>query len=93
MRKEFVPGKNSVKYTQLVGPHLVLLFPLHIKLGQMNFFKALDKNSDSFNYLKQMFPKLCEVKLKISLLVHRLENFHMTAVLKFSIQLAAGLSS
>lgn len=69
-RVEFIPGTNNIKYVPLVDPKLVLLPPLHIKLGLMKqFVKALDKNNDSFVFLKDKFPKLSDGKLKEGIFV------------------------
>ena len=39
--------------------------PLHIKLGLMKqFFKALDKDGDCFQYICRSFPSLSNEKLK-----------------------------
>lgn len=46
-------------------PKLVLLYPLQTNLGLMkNSLKALDRHSDSLNYIKQKFLKLSDTKLK-----------------------------
>lgn len=64
-RTEFLCGKSNVKYLPLIDPKDVILPPLHIKLGLMkNFVKAMDKNGAGFLYLKSIFPKLTEAKLK-----------------------------
>ena len=44
--------------------------PEHIKLGLMkNFTKALDKNNESFEYLRQKFSKISDAKLKKGIFV------------------------
>ena len=49
----------------MINPNNVLLPPLHIKLGLVkNFVKAIRTNSDAFSYLKELFPRLSEAKLK-----------------------------
>lgn len=64
-RTEFVCGKSNVKYLPLINPEDVILPPLHIKLGLMkNFVKAMDKNGEGFLYLKSIFSKLSDAKLK-----------------------------
>ncbi|KAJ8716001.1 hypothetical protein PYW08_013286 [Mythimna loreyi] len=69
-RQSFVPGKENVKSIPLVDPKDVLLPPLHIKLGLVkNFVKALDKEGPAFQYLKTIFPKLSDAKLKEGIFV------------------------
>ena len=52
-RSTFVPGEHSLKENPLVDMNKVLLLPpLHIKLGLMkNFVKALHKNGAAFQHL------------------------------------------
>ena len=50
-RSTFVPGEHSLKENLLVVMNKVLLHPLHIKLGLMNFVKALHKNGAAFQHL------------------------------------------
>ena len=47
----------------------VLLPPLHIKLGLMNFVKALHKNGAAFQHLSTVFPGLSAAKLKEGIFV------------------------
>lgn len=69
-RTEFSLGKCNVKWEPLVEPHKVLMPPLHIKLGLMKqFVIALDKESPAFTYLKNIFPKLSEAKIKAGIFV------------------------
>lgn len=69
-RENYTPGASSVKYVPLVDPNKVLLPPLHIKLGLMkNFVKGLDKNASAFEYLRSIFPKISESKLKEGIFV------------------------
>ena len=64
-RKEFVVGEKNVKYQPLVSQDKVLMPPLRIKLGLIKqFVKALDHNSEAFQYLQTVFPKLSEAKVK-----------------------------
>jgi len=64
-RKEFVIGERNVKYQPLVTQDKVLMPPLHIKLGLIKqFVKALDQDSEAFQYLQTVFPKLSEAKVK-----------------------------
>ncbi|XP_061412718.1 uncharacterized protein LOC133345765 [Lethenteron reissneri] len=63
-RTEFSVGRN-VKWEPLVDPQKVLMPPLHIKLGLMKqFVRAVDKESATFKYLQDFFPKLSEAKVK-----------------------------
>lgn len=69
-RTEFVCGKSNVKYPPLIDPKDVILPPLHIKLGLMkNFVKAMDKTGEGFLYLRSIFSKLSEAKLKEGIFV------------------------
>ena len=44
--------------------------PLHIKLGLFKqFVKSLDKNSDAFQYLQNLFPKISEAKIKAGVFI------------------------
>ena len=64
-RTEFVVGEKNIKYEPLVKPEIVLLPPLHIKLGLMKqFVKTLDKEGDCFKYLCVKFSAITEGKLK-----------------------------
>lgn len=69
-RDSFVPGKYNVKFEALVDPKLVILPPLHIKLGLIKqFVKALDKDGECFKYLKNKFPKLSDAKIREGIFV------------------------
>lgn len=69
-RTEFLMGKHNVKWEQLIDPKNVLMPPLHIKLGLMKqFVKALSNESKAFQYLKNIFPKLSEFKMKAGIFV------------------------
>ncbi|XP_051513688.1 SUMO-interacting motif-containing protein 1 isoform X3 [Myxocyprinus asiaticus] len=69
-RTEFSVGRNNVKWEPLVDPQKVLMPPLHIKLGLMKqFVRALDKESATFKYLQDFFPKLSEAKVKAGVFV------------------------
>lgn len=64
-RGESVPGEVNIQYAPLIDRNSVLLPPLHIKLGLMkNFVKSLDKKGAGFLYLRQVFPKISDAKLK-----------------------------
>ena len=67
--KPFV-GAHNIKQQPLVKPDKILVPPLHIKLGLMKqFVTALDPNSNSFNILKNTFPRLSEAKIKAGVFV------------------------
>lgn len=69
-RLEFQIGKHNVKAKPIAEPKDILMPPLHIKLGLMKqFVKALDHNSEAFEYLKRFFPKLSEAKVKAGIFV------------------------
>lgn len=58
-------GQHNVINEALVPIENILLPPLHIKLGIVkSFIKALDRNGDGFQYLRTIFPRLSEAKLK-----------------------------
>jgi hypothetical protein len=47
------------------GTTNILLPSMHLKLGLMkNFVKAMNQEKAAFTYLKEMFPRLSEAKLK-----------------------------
>jgi hypothetical protein len=70
--EESISGKRSVKYTSVVDPQLVLLAPLHKKLG-------LTKNVDKDNESSKLHIK------NVSQFVRKLEKF-CTEI--FSVQLS-----
>ena len=56
--------KNAIN-NPLVNPEKVYLPPLPIKLGLIkNFVKAMDQNTAGFTYLKNMFPRISDAKIK-----------------------------
>lgn len=58
-------GENNIKYVPLVKKEDIILPPLHIKLGLIkNFVKALDKEGEAFQYLRTLFNRLSEAKIK-----------------------------
>lgn len=70
MRTNFIPGQRNVSENPLVEPNNIILPPLHIKLGLIkNFVKAMDRNGEGFLYLKSIFPRLSEAKLKEGIFV------------------------
>lgn len=65
IRNELLPGKHNVINPSLVSKEKILLPPLHIKLGlAKQFVKALNKDSDAFIYIRNMFPKLSSAKVE-----------------------------
>ena len=69
-RDTFTPGENNVKYALWVNPQKIFLPPLHIKLGLMkNFVKALNKEGEGFKYLREVFSKLSDAKLREGIFV------------------------
>ena len=63
LRKLYEVGKQNVKNVLLVNPKKIILPPLHIKLGFVkNFVKALDKEGEAFEDLREKFPKLSLAK-------------------------------
>jgi hypothetical protein len=66
-RKSLEPGIMNVKNQPLVEPSKILLPSMHLKLGLMKIFvKAMNQEAAAFTYLREMFPKLSEAKLKES---------------------------
>lgn len=69
-RDEHIIGENNIAQPQLVLKENIILPPLHIKLGLMkNFVKALNENDDAMSYLKTVFPRLSEAKIKEGIFV------------------------
>ncbi|ESO12521.1 hypothetical protein HELRODRAFT_159075 [Helobdella robusta] len=65
IRDRMEPGHKNVLHEPLVLKKDIILPPLHIKLGLIkNFVKALDKTSDAFTYLRSMFPRISDAKIK-----------------------------
>jgi hypothetical protein len=55
----------NVENQPLVDPSKILLPTMHLKLGLMkNFVKAMNQEEAAFTYLREMFPRLNEAKLK-----------------------------
>ena len=64
------PGSLNVKNKPLIDPDMVILPPLHIKLGLVkNFIKSMDKDSAAFKYLQNFFPTISSAKIKEGVLV------------------------
>ena len=70
IRDDFVIGEKNIKCKPLVRQEKILMPPLHVKLGLIKqFVKALDPSSEAFKYLKTVFPKLSEAKIKSGIFV------------------------
>ena len=55
---------ENVCKTQIIDPSNTILLHLRIKLGLMtNFVKAMNKSSNSFKGIQNLFPKLSVAKL------------------------------
>lgn len=64
-RKSFLLGKSNVINIPLVNAEQIILPPLHLKLGYMKqFVKRLDTKSEAFLYLKTVFHRLSDAKIK-----------------------------
>lgn len=69
-RINYTVGQENVKFKPLVKKDKIIVPPLRIKLGLFkNFVKALQKDCDSFHYLKTMFPNLSDAKTKEGMFV------------------------
>lgn len=69
-RDEYLVGRHNVLHEPLVDPEKVLMPPLHIKLGLIKqFVKALDVQSQAFNFLEGYFPELSSAKIKAGIFV------------------------
>ncbi|GBL88581.1 hypothetical protein AVEN_195593-1 [Araneus ventricosus] len=65
-----VPRTWCEEYRDRTTSCLILLPPLHIKLGFMkNFFKVMDCGGRGFQYLRLKFPKVSESKIKEGIFV------------------------
>ena len=64
-RHDWTPGCHNVACTPLVPPQLIILPPLHVKLGIFkNFVKSLDFEGQPLKLLKDIFPRLSDAKIK-----------------------------
>ena len=64
-RTSFTPGLKNDKSAYFVDPQIILLPPLHIKLGLMkNHTKALDKDGPTFKFLEMKFSRISKAKLR-----------------------------
>lgn len=78
-RNKFKPGKENIKKKPLVSPDVILIPPLHVKLGVFkNWVKALDKSGPGFVYLRSKFPSVSDAKSKEGVYV----GPHIRALLK-----------
>ncbi|GBN74412.1 hypothetical protein AVEN_219035-1 [Araneus ventricosus] len=69
-RQFLIPGVKNEKNEPLSASEKILLPPLHIKLGLMkNFVKAMDCGGSGFQYIRLMFPKVSETKIKEGIFV------------------------
>jgi len=65
-----VVTQNNLVYFVFGIAVLMLLPPLHIKLGLMkNYVRALNKKGNAFKYLAMRFPYISEAKLKADIFV------------------------
>ena len=70
LRQGMVIGTNNILNEPLVSKENILLPPLHIKLGLMKqFVKSLDKEGQTFLFLKRMFPSISDAKLQAGIFV------------------------
>jgi len=64
-RKSLEPEIMNVENQPLVKLSKILLPSMHIKLGlTKNSVKAMNQEESAFTYLREMFPRLSEAKLK-----------------------------
>lgn len=69
-RCDHVIGESNISNAPLVDKNSIILPALHIKLGLMkNFVKALNPESDAFEYLKKISPKLSIQKIKAGIFI------------------------
>lgn len=69
-RETLLPGQKNIVNVPLVNKEMILLPPLHIKLGLFkNFVKAMDKDGAGFRYLKEKFPRVSDAKIKEGIFV------------------------
>jgi len=58
-------GEKNVSNPPLVLLEKIYLSPLHIKLGLMkNFVKGMDKTGHGFEYVRNKFPNLSDIKTR-----------------------------
>jgi len=67
LKERLVLGVKNVPLDPLVEPRKIFLPPIHIKVRFMKtFVSALNKKEQEFRYIFQKFPRLSEVKIKVS---------------------------
>ena len=55
---DLIPKEKCITNYLLVEKNMILLPPLHIKLGLIkNFVKVLDKHGQGFGYMREKFHK------------------------------------
>src|SRR5678816_439937 len=65
LRETLTPGDRNIVRGPLVQREIIILLPLHIKLGLMKqFVKALDHDGECFHYICSTFPGLSYEKKK-----------------------------
>ena len=64
LRQGLKPGLHNIQSHPLVELNKILLPPLQIKLGVMNFVKAMNRESSWFAFLQEKFPQISIEKLK-----------------------------
>ncbi|GBN58234.1 hypothetical protein AVEN_22951-1 [Araneus ventricosus] len=68
-RQFLIPGVKNAENEPLVASEKILLPPLHIKLGLMNFVTVMDCGGSGFQYLSLKFPKVSQTKIKKGIFV------------------------
>lgn len=76
-KRVFTAGQKSVVQLSLVDSDMILLPPLHIKLGLYKcIVKAMDTNADGFHYSKETFPGVGDAIIKEGIFVgHHIRAF------------------
>lgn len=65
VRTCLTPGGKNVQHMPLVTSDAIILPAMHIKLGLFkNFVKTMNKNGDAFHYLKKIFLRVSDAKIK-----------------------------
>ena len=65
LRGETILGQKNVTHRDLVDKTITYLPPLHIKLWLIEIsVKALNKEGEGFDYLRQIFPHISKAKIK-----------------------------
>jgi len=67
---EATPGQKNVAHLAAVDKSKICASALHKKLPLIKMFvKATDKERGEFDYLRQIFPKISEAKMKEGIFV------------------------